>query len=188
MGLQPHCTVSQMKPISIEEAMNNNSQINEGGCTCGHVRYQVISPPLIVHCCHCRDCQKNSGSTFALNALFETDRVELLSGEIETVTVPTPSGTGQDISRCYKCKVAVWSNYNMGGLRERIRFIRVGTLDEPYRFSPDVHIYCRSKHPWVILLKEDLSVDEFYEFKETWSADSMERLAKIKELARNLNS
>jgi len=163
--------------------MNNKSQTRDGGCTCGHVRYQVASAPLIVHCCHCRDCQKSSGSSFALNALFEADRVELISGEVENVTVPTPSGTGQDITRCFKCKVAVWSNYNMGGLRERIRFIRVGTLDEPDQLQPDVHIYTCAKQPWVILPKEDRRTETFCKFKETWSPESMERLAKIEESA-----
>lgn len=163
--------------------MNNSSQTRDGGCTCGHVRYQVTSEPMIVHCCHCRGCQKNSGASFALNALFEADRVELISGEVEGVTVPTPSGTGQVITRCSKCKVAVWSNYNMGGLRERIRFIRVGTLDEPDQFPPDVHIFTCSRQPWVLLPKEDRRVEVFYEFKETWSPESMKRLAKIEESA-----
>jgi len=161
--------------------MTNNSQSREGGCTCGHVRYQVMSEPMIVHCCHCRGCQKNSGSSFALNALFEADRVALVSGEVENVTVPTPSGTGQIITRCAKCRVAVWSNYNMGGLRERIRFIRVGTLDDPDQFPPDVHIYTCSKQPWALVPKEDRKVNEFYEFEATWSPESMERLEKIKE-------
>jgi hypothetical protein len=139
---------------------------------------------MIVHCCHCRGCQQNSGSSFALNALFEADRVKLISGELDEITVPTPSGTGQDIARCTQCKTAVWSNYNMGGdLRKFIRFIRVGTLDEPDQFPPDVHIYTSSKHPWVILPKEDRQVELFYEFKETWSPESMERMAKIKETA-----
>ena len=163
--------------------MSNNSQTRDGGCTCGHVRYRVTSEPMIVHGCHCRGCQKNSGSAFALNALFEADRVALVSGEVENVTVPTPSGTGQDITRCSKCKVAVWSNYNMGGLRKRIRLIRVGTLDDPDQMPPDVHIYICSKQPWVILPKEDRRVDAFYEFNETWSPESMERLAKIKKSA-----
>lgn len=163
--------------------MSNQIPTRDGGCTCGHVRYQVTSEPMIVHCCHCRGCQKNSGSSFALNALFEADRVSLISGEVEEVTVPTPSGTGQIITRCSKCKVAVWSNYNMGGLRERIRFIRVGTLDEPDQFPPDVHIFTRSKQPWVILPKEDRRVDVFYNFKETWSPESMKRLAKIEDIA-----
>lgn len=163
--------------------MNNKFQTRDGGCTCGHVRYQVTSEPMIVHCCHCRGCQKNSGASFALNALFEADRVKLISGEVEGVTVPTPSGTGQVITRCSKCKVAVWSNYNMGGLRERIRFIRVGTLDEPDQFPPDVHIFTCSRQPWVLLPKEDRRVEVFYEFKETWSPESMKRLAKIEESA-----
>ncbi len=163
--------------------MSNYSHTRDGGCTCGHVRYQVTSEPLIIHCCHCRDCQKNSGSAFALNALFEADRVELVSGEVEEVTVPTPSGTGQIITRCCKCKVAVWSNYNMGGLRERIRFIRVGTLDDPDQFAPDVHIYTCSKQPWVILPKEDRRVEVFYKFEEVWSPESMERRAKIVDAA-----
>ncbi len=163
--------------------MSNTPRTRDGGCTCGHVRYQVTSQPMIVHCCHCRGCQKNSGSSFALNALFEADRVALISGEVEGITVPTPSGTGQNITRCPKCKVAVWSNYNMGGLRERIRFIRVGTLDEPDQLPPDIHIFTCSKQPWVILPSEDRRVEVFYEFKETWSPESMERLAKIEKSA-----
>jgi hypothetical protein len=163
--------------------MSKNYQLRDGGCTCGHVRYQVSSEPLIVHCCHCRGCQKNSGSAFAVNALFEVDSVKLISGKVEEVMVPTPSGTGQTITRCYNCKVAVWSNYNMGGLRERIRFIRVGTLDDPDQFPPDVHIYTHSKQPWIILSAEDLKFEELYNKKTTWSAMSMERLAKIEETA-----
>lgn len=159
--------------------MNDDTQICEGGCTCGHVRYQISSTPMIVHCCHCRGCQKNSGSAFALNALFEADRVKLISGDVEEITVPTPSGIGQIIARCSKCKVAIWSNYNMGGLRERIRFIRVGTLDEPDQMPPDIHIYTESKLPWVIIPKGDRSVCRFYEFGKTWSYDSLKRLAAI---------
>jgi hypothetical protein len=163
--------------------MNKNSQTRNGACTCGHVRYQVTSDPLIVHCCHCRGCQKNSGSAFALNALFEADLVKLIAGRVEEVMVPTPSGTGQTITRCSNCKIAVWSNYNMGGLRERIRFIRVGTLDDPDQLPPDVHIYTHSKQPWVSLPLEDLRVEAFYDIKKTWSPESMERLAKIEESA-----
>ena len=163
--------------------MNKNAQNRDGGCTCGQVRYRLTSEPMIVHSCHCRGCQKNSGSAFAVNALFETDRVVLVSGEVENVTVPTPSGTGQIITRCANCKVAVWSSYNMGGLREYIRFIRVGTLDDPDQMPPDVHIYTCSKQPWIILPKNDQRVEEFYDFKETWSPESMARFAKIKESA-----
>ncbi len=168
--------------------MNHDSKTRGGGCICGHVRYQVASEPLIVHCCHCRGCQKNSGSAFALNAVFEAGRVQPISGEVEEITVPTPSGTGQDITRCANCKVAVWSNYNMGGLRKHIRFIRVGTLDDPDQFPPDVHIYTCSKQPWVVIPKEDRMADEFYELKDTWSPESMDRLATLKKSIGITNS
>ena len=164
--------------------MSQDFEAREGGCTCGNVRYRVSSEPLIVHGCHCRGCQKNSGSAFAINALFEADRVALLSGDIEETTVPTPSGTGQDIARCAVCKVGVWSNYNMGGpLRKFIRFIRVGTLDEPDQFPPDVHIYTCSKQPWVTLPEDDPTADEFYNIESTWSEDSLVRLDKLRRLA-----
>ena len=159
--------------------MNTKTHAREGGCTCGCVRYQVVADPLIVHGCHCRGCQRNSGSAFAINALFEAERVSLLAGSIEEISVPTPSGTGQEIARCSKCKVAVWSNYNMGGLRKYIRFVRVGTLDDPDQCPPDVHIYTCSKQPLVVLPKGDRRVNEFYEFAETWSPASLERLAEI---------
>jgi len=161
--------------------MNADTYGIEGGCTCGHVRYQVVEEPLIVHGCHCRGCQKNSGSAFAINALFEADRVRLIEGAVEETSVPTPSGTGQDITRCKKCKVAIWSNYNMGGLRKHIRFIRVGTLDDPDQFPPDMHIYTSSKQPWVILPENDPRVERFYEFSKTWSPASLKRLSNIEE-------
>lgn len=164
--------------------MSDNSQTRDGGCTCGHTRYQVTSEPLIVHGCHCRGCQQNSGSAFAINALYEADRVTLLSGEIEEIIVPTPGGTGQDITRCAKCKIAVWSNYNMGGaLRKYVNFIRVGTLDDPDQLPPDVHIYTCSKQPWVILPENDRRFDEFYDMQETWSPNSLKRLTTLKEAA-----
>ncbi|MCK4861730.1 MAG: GFA family protein [Rhodobacteraceae bacterium] len=155
----------------------------EGGCICGQVRYQTTSEPLIVHGCHCRGCQRNSGTAFAINALFEADRVKILYGEVEEIKVPTPSGVGQIIARCTECKTALWSNYSMGGLVKRIRFIRVGTLDNPDRFSPDVHIYTGTKHPMVQLPKGARAVDEFYEWTDIWSPESLDRLHVVEEAA-----
>ena len=64
----------------------------EGGCACGRVRYRLNAPPMFVHCCHCRDCQRQTGSAFVINALIETDRITILSGEVHPVAVPTDSG------------------------------------------------------------------------------------------------
>ena len=120
----------------------------EGGCACGAVRYRLVSAPMFVHCCHCRDCQRQTGSAFVLNALIESDRIVMLEGEPAAVAVPTDSGRPHRIFRCPACQTAVWSEY--GGVA-KLRFVRVGTLDDPAALSPDVHIYVRSKLPWVTL-------------------------------------
>jgi hypothetical protein len=164
--------------------MSPETITNKGGCSCGHVRYQLSSDPFIVHCCHCRWCQRQTGTAFALNALFEADQVELLEGEVHESTVSSPSGRGQKIARCPKCQVALWSNYHMGGLRDLIRFIRVGTLDDPDLLPPDVHIYTSSKQPWVTLPAGDLAVEEFYDFEKTWSPENQERRQALLKIAR----
>lgn len=147
----------------------------EGGCTCGHVRYQLTSKPLIVHCCHCRWCQRQTGSAFAINALYVADDVSLIQGEVKAEMVDSPSGKGQRIARCPKCDIAVWSNYYMGGIREGIRFIRVGTLDNPDELPPDVHIFTTTRQPWVQLPGDGHVVDIFYDYETTWSAENLAR-------------
>lgn len=155
--------------------MTSQLEVPEGGCTCGHVRYRLNSEPLIVHCCHCSWCQRQTGGAFAVNALFDAENVELIQGPVLEITMPTPSGNGQKIARCPKCQVAVWSNYYMGGIKEAIRFIRVGTLDEPDLLPPDVHIFTKSKQSWVVLPPNDLAVEIFYDYETTWSAENLER-------------
>jgi hypothetical protein len=149
----------------------------EGGCTCRFVRYRMISAALFVHCCHCRWCQRETGASFALNALIESERVQLLEGEVEVVDTPSNSGKGQKIARCPKCRIALWSNY--GGAGDMLRFIRVGTLDEPDRLPPDIHIFTSSKQPWVVLPADVPAVPEYYKSKEHWPKESLERRAKL---------
>ena len=156
-----------------------------GGCTCGHVRYKMKSKPLIVHGCHCRLCQVQSGAPFAVNALVESSHVKITSGEVSEVIVESPSGTGQRVARCPKCQVAVWSNY-LGFARshgELVHFIKVGTFDDPDQFPPDVHIYTSSKQPWVILGPDTPAVDEYYNTSETWSQESLGRLSVLLQVA-----
>lgn len=153
----------------------------EGGCACGAVRYRVTSKPMIVHACHCLNCQRQTGSAHAINALIETDRVILLSGEIEERLVDTPSGRGQRIARCASCKVALWSNYLLNNLGEHLRFLRVGTLDDPSLTPPDVHIFTASRLPWYILPDETPSVEAYYDLTATWSQDSLQRLKALRQ-------
>jgi len=152
----------------------------EGGCDCRDVRYRMTSTPIFVHCCHCRWCQRETGASFALNAMIEAARVALLQGEIDVVMAPSNSGKGQKISRCPKCRIAVWSNY--AGAGDTVHFVRVGTLDEPDRLPPDIHIFTASKQPWVVLPPDTPAVPEYYDRKEYWPKESLER--RTAQLAR----
>jgi len=144
-----------------------------GGCTCRAVRYRMETRPLFVHCCHCRWCQRETGASFALNAMIEADRVELLEGELEIIDTPSNSGKGQRIARCPRCHVAVWSNY--AGAGDALRFVRVGTLDDPDRFPPDIHIFTESRQPWVVLPPDTPAVAGYYRAADRWPAPSLAR-------------
>ena len=135
-----------------------------GGCTCRAIRYRINSRPLFVHCCHCRRCQRETGASFALNALIEADRVELLQGTVNRVPTPSNSGKGKKIARRPTCRIALWSNY--AGAGDGLRFVRVGTLDEPDRLPPDIHIFRSSKQPWVVLAAGTPAVPEYYKSAE----------------------
>jgi hypothetical protein len=149
----------------------------EGGCTCRAVRYRLDSKPLFVHCCHCRWCQRETGSAFALNAMIEADRVALLQGELEVVLTPSNSGRGQKIARCARCRVAVWSNY--AGAGDAVRFVRVGTLDDPDRLPPDIHIFTSSRQSWFTLPPSTPAVAEYYDRKQHWPQESLDRRAVL---------
>ncbi len=145
----------------------------EGGCTCGEIRYRLDDEPMIVHCCHCTWCQRETGSAFAINAVIESARVSLLSGAPELVPTPSASGQGQKILRCPTCKVALWSHYPQSG--DAIAFVRVGTLDDPDLTPPDVHIFTSTKQDWVVLPEGARVFDEFYHPAEVWSEESRAR-------------
>lgn len=147
-------------------------QALEGGCACESVRYRLSSKPMFVHCCHCRDCQRQTGSAFVINALIETDRIEILSGTPEPVPVPTDSGRPHDVYRCPHCQTALWSDY---GKRPALRFVRVGTLDAASSLVPDVHIFTRSKLPWIGLPADVPAFEVYYEMKALWPAESLAR-------------
>jgi hypothetical protein len=161
--------------------MTNDCPSKVGGCACGQVRYELASDPMIVHGCHCRWCQRESGASFAVNALIEADRVKITKGDVAEMTVPSLSGAGQKFAHCPHFQVTLWTNYlgMSGHLGEVIRFIRVGTLDNPDRYPPDVHIFTSIKRPWVILPDGVPAFDEYFRIKDIWSADSLVRRAAL---------
>jgi hypothetical protein len=133
----------------------------------------MTSRPLFVNCCHCTWCQRETGSAFAINAMIEADRVELLAGEPVPVATPSNSGKGQKVTRCPRCHVALWSNY--AGAGDAVRFVRVGTLLEPSRMPPDIHIFTSTRQPWVVLPPGTPAVDEYYDRKQFWPRESLDR-------------
>jgi hypothetical protein len=150
----------------------------EGGCTCGLVRYRLNARPLFVHCCHCTWCQRETGSAFAVNAMIEASN--FLKGELKQTTLPSASGKGQVLSRCPHCGITLWSNY--AAARERVHFVRVGTLDEPSLVPPDIHIFTSTKQPWVRLPDGVPATDEFYRRSAYWPAESIARYNTAREL------
>lgn len=166
---------------SLTFAMNSPTaeKTLEGGCTCRFVRYRLIGKPLIVHCCHCTWCQRETGSAFAINALFPAEDVIHLNEEPITIKTPSLSGKGQTVARCPRCSVAVWSNYSGGG--PAIRFVRVGTLDEPHELVPDVHIYTSTKVPWLTLPDGVEVFQEFYDVARVWAKETNERRFEVLE-------
>ncbi|GGL54292.1 GFA family protein [Wenxinia marina] len=148
-----------------------------GRCTCGEVAYRLTRPPLFVHACHCRWCQRETGSAFVMNALIETEAVEIEAGTPEVIRTPSASGRGQDIARCPTCRVALWSVY--AGAGPLFRFVRVGTLDAPGACPPDIHIFTASKQPWVILPDGVPAMAEYYDRRELWPAEALARRQSV---------
>ncbi len=151
----------------------------EGGCSCGAIRYRLTSDPLFTHCCHCLNCQRQTGSAFVINLLIEADRVELLAGDPQPVDVPRDDGSVQWIFRCPTCQIAVFSEYG----RPDVRFVRAGTLDDPSEVVPDVHIFTRSKVGWLTLPESAPAFEVYYDMKALWPADSLARLEALKRKA-----
>ncbi|KAF0179515.1 MAG: GFA family protein [Hyphomonadaceae bacterium] len=152
------------------------SETLDGGCSCGSVRYSLMSRPMFVNCCHCTQCQRLTGGAFVINALIETDRIEILSGKTVVTPGPSESGRPHDIHRCETCATALWSDY---GRRPALRFVRVGALDDPAAAPPDAHIFTRSKLPWVALPAGAPAFEIYYDMKTLWPAESLARRRAI---------
>jgi hypothetical protein len=149
----------------------------EGGCDCGAVRYRMRTEPLFVNCCHCRWCQRETGSAFVINAIIESDRLELLNQKPEIVNTPSASGKGQKIARCTRCRIAVWSHY--AGAGDALSFVRVGTLDNPDLLPPNAQIFTDTRQPWIVLSPDIPVFEQYYNFKEMWPAESIARLKAL---------
>src|SRR5262249_2184285 len=145
-------------------------------CACGEVRYRLASEPMVVHCCHCRHCQRQTGSAFVVNLLIEADRIEVTAGAPEPVGAPRDDRAVQVIHRCPRSPRALFSQYTS----PNVRYVRAGTLDDATAVTPDVHIFTRSKVGWVTLPEDTPAFEVFYDdFDAIWPADGLRRLQAV---------
>jgi len=146
----------------------------KGQCSCGEVQFEMTEKPLFVHACHCTNCQRQSGSAHALNGMIEAKYINLLSGQPEGAEVATGSGQGQTIYRCPTCKIGLWSVY--AAASDKFFFVRIGTLEDPGSYPPDINIFTKSKQPWVPLMPDIPATEGYYDAKELWSQEALARM------------
>jgi len=154
--------------------MSNPSTKREGGCACGAIRYALTASPLIVHACHCRDCQRVTGSAFVLNLWIERQFVTMASIAPKSFRLAGGTGKHHDVFFCDTCGTTLWSRYEIAP--GDALFVRAGTLDSPETVRPDVHIFTRSKVPWLELPAGARAFKEAYRIEDVWSPESLERL------------
>ncbi|MCJ8191883.1 GFA family protein [Sphingomicrobium aestuariivivum] len=142
-----------------------------GRCACGKVEVEVTGAPIITHACHCSYCQRESGSAFGLNCLYEAGRVAI-TGPVETVVTGSESGKDQWILRCKHCHVAVSGHYHH--TREKIHFVRAGVLGDR-TVRPDCHIHASAKMDWVGLDPDIPAFEGFYDARTFWTDEQMAR-------------
>ena len=118
----------------------------EGGCQCGAVRYRIEAEPLGLVACHCTECQRLSGSAFGMSLAVPKDSFRLLSGELKTFTRSCDSGRTLDCSFCPNCGTRI---HHAGAFAEAALTVKPGTLDDTSWLAPEMHIWTKSKQPWV---------------------------------------
>ena len=150
------------------------SQERTGGCACGAVRYRLTRDPLIVHACHCRDCQRITGSAFVINLWIERKYVESTGAKPASFVLAGGSGKDHEVFFCAACGTYVWSDYQT--ISSPCLFVRAGTLDEPSGVVPDIHIFTRTKLPWVRLPEGARAVPDRYKLEEVWPPEMLQRL------------
>ena len=126
-----------------------------GGCLCDLIRYRLTDEPLTLYVCHCTDCQRRTGSAFALSMVVLKSALELLQGDPRTYAV-TSDGLQRRGKFCAECSTRLWG--------EPVKFPQVvvvqpGTLDDTTWLHPIGHIWTRSAQPWVSIPKDTVNFE-----------------------------
>ncbi len=155
----------------------SDSVTREGGCACGTARYRIGGEPMMVHNCHCRQCQQQTGSTSVVNGFWEAERVELLSGELDEYVSPGGSGTPHTIARCRECATALFSYY--GRMGRLMVAVTAGSLDDPGSVTPDVTIFTAEAMPWVSFSDAIPHFPGYYDPRDVLPEGSLARLKAL---------
>lgn len=153
---------------------------HRGGCGCGSLRYDVRGEPIFVNNCHCRQCQRQTGSTSVVNAFFEAERLTVTSGETIRNSFAAGSGGDHQVIRCAACGTAIWSFYPRLG--ELGLGLRVGTLDDPDVFRPDAAIFTREAMSWVTMPEGIPHFEKTYDPAQLLPAGRFTRLRALAQL------
>ena len=153
--------------------------VHPGGCACGALRYEVRGEPIFVNHCHCRLCQRQTGSVGVLNAFFESDRVAVIQGELTEHIFKAGSGGDHIVCRCAECGTAVFSYYpRVGRLGTGIR---VGSFDDPDAFTPTAVVFTESRMHWAPLPEGIPAFEQYYNPFELLNEASVARLKAMVE-------
>ena len=123
-----------------------------GGCQCGAIRYEITQAPQMVYTCHCNDCQRITSSAFSMALILADRACHLVKGEPRVVQRTAESGRVTARWMCQECGSWVGRAETPGST---IRNVRGGTLDDTSWLRPTVHLWTRSKQPWIALPEGD---------------------------------
>ncbi|KAH6625495.1 Mss4-like protein [Boeremia exigua] len=149
-----------------------------GGCYCGAVRYRILTAPLFCYACHCIDCQKATGSAFALHATIEAYNISIISKtKPSLITSRREPSKPQNIARralCSTCGTILWGNDSGWGYA--VNDVMIGTLDFPGIMEPDAHSFVGSKLGWISLPSGARATKGQFDYKKEWPKSSLKRL------------
>ncbi len=115
-----------------------------GGCLCGDVRYSLAEEPLTLYACHCTDCQRQTGSSFALSLVVRRNALQIVRGRPQEYALQLSDGRTKRSSLCSRCSTRIWNPSSVSGLA----VLEAGTLDDTSWLRPVGHIWTRSAQPW----------------------------------------
>ncbi|MEP6785825.1 MAG: GFA family protein [Sphingomonadales bacterium] len=128
------------------------SDVRRATCSCGQLAVECAGDPVRISVCHCLDCQKRSGSSFAAQARFPEERV-VISGDAKQWTRTGDEGGGAVFSFCPECGSTVF--YHALAQPELVA-VAIGAFAEPGFPPPDYSVYESRKHAWVEIVGEGI--------------------------------